>query len=108
MKTAEKIMQSLQEIAEPSDDAGGLQLAFATVATMMQEHLPAALAEAETNGELDGIILALCRWFASHRGDDASRLVVVELPRRRELPVMTVLHQVQLAEDAGVPASLPL
>jgi hypothetical protein len=108
--TAEKIMDTINQVSEPSDEAGGLEMAFASVAMMMGNQLPAALAEMSET-ELDETILALARWFANIRGDHSTRLVVVELPRNpgyRDLPAGTKLHYMDRAETVEVPAGLPL
>jgi hypothetical protein len=105
---AEKIMQTLKDLSDPSDDAGGLELAFGSIATMMQSALPSALVQAEADGDLDDIILSLTRWLASHRSDQAHRLLVVELPRRRDLPPGTKLEYLHQAEQAVVPTGMPL
>lgn len=81
MTSAEKIMNTLQELSNPSDDAGELELAFGSMAMMLERALPGALEEMQDAGELDDIVLKLSRWFAAHRGDHAHQLVVVELPR---------------------------
>jgi hypothetical protein len=108
--TAEKILQTIAEISEPGDDAGGLELAFASVAMMMGRALPDAIAEM-SGRELDDTVLGLARWFANIRGDQSTRLLVVELPRTqgyRDTPAGTKLHQMDLAEKIEVPAGLPL
>jgi hypothetical protein len=107
---AEKIMETIKEISKPKDDAGGLELAFGSVAMMLENALPDALAEAEANGDLDGIVLAFTRWLAQHRGDDARRLLVMELPRGQHLPNGTKLHYFELAEQEtqSLPAGLPV
>lgn len=110
MKTAaEKITDTLRELSDPNDDAGELALMFASLVIMLDKALPAALNDLQDQGELDTIILALTRWFATHRGDNApSRLVVVELPNRKDLPPATLLHQLELAQGEPDPAGLPL
>ena len=105
---ATRIMETLSELSDPGDEAGSLELAFGTVAMMLQRALPDAINEMQEAGELDDVILGLTRWFASHRGDDALRLVVVELPRRHDLPAATKLKQIDAAEAVDIPAGLPL
>lgn len=105
---AEKILATLRQLADPEEDAGGLELAFGSMAMMLSSALPEALEQMQEQGELDDVILALTRWFSTHRGDDATRLVVVELPRRRDLPAGTKLHCLERAEAVEIPERLPL
>jgi hypothetical protein len=106
---AEKIMSTLRNLSEPGDEAGALELTFASVAIGLDKALPEALDELQDQGELDTIILVLARWFATHRGDEApTRLVVVELPNRRDLPAATLLHQLELAQGVPAPTGFPL
>jgi hypothetical protein len=109
LTAAEKIMNTLDQLANPNDDAGPLELAFASLAITLDHALPGALEDLQDEGELDTIILVLARWFATHRSDTApTRIVVVELPNRRDLPPATLLHQLELAQGVPAPDGFPL
>lgn len=101
LTAAEKIMRSLKEIARPSDEAGELELVFASMAMALQQKFPEAVAELEENGELDKLILALARWFAGHTSDNSPRLIVIPVPRRtangKSLNVFQVMGRVEAA-----------
>ena len=105
--TAERVLETVAEIADPDDDAGGLELAFSSVAMMMGPQLKEAIADMP-EAELDETILGLARWFTQLRGDTSLRLVVVELPRRQDLPAGTRLHHLEQAEAATPKPGLPL
>lgn len=103
---AQKIQQTMRELSKPDPDAGEIALAMGSIAMMAEGRLD--LDDVQTSGELDEFIRDLARWIASHRSDDAKRLVVVELPRREELPTGTRLHCLDEAIEASQNASSPL
>jgi hypothetical protein len=100
-------MSTLQELSSPNDDAGELELAFGSMAMMLERALPGALEEMQDAGELDDIVLKLSRWFAAHRGDESHQLVVVELPRR-ETGNGIMLARLQDAIASGGQTGVPL
>jgi hypothetical protein len=74
---AEKITRTLQEISKPEPDAGEMELTLATVAMGLERGLADQLEEKQATGELDEFMLALTRFLAMHRSNDARQLVVV-------------------------------
>lgn len=100
LRTAEeKIAETLRELSVPDEEAGGLAMTLAAIAMQAEGHLD--LSEQQASGELDEFVLALARWIAGHRSDTARRLVVVELPRREDLPAGTKLHCLDEALQAA-------
>lgn len=102
----EKITQTVRDLSVPDEDAGAFAMSLSSLAMMAEGRLE--LAEQQASGELDVFIRELCRWIAGHRSDTAKRLVVVELPRREDLPAGTLLHCVEQALAAGENPELPL
>ena len=124
MTAAEKVERTLRELSQPDDDAAGLELSLSTLA-MAVESMPGLrdnLAENQEEGKVDEFILALTRWLATHRSDDARQLLVVELPKARhshltmpesplllnEIPAGTRLHMLDEAAKAAADAVSPL
>jgi hypothetical protein len=105
---AAKIMQTLRELSVPDEDAGELELMLSTVAMGLERGLGQELGRTQGTGELDEFLVGLTRWIAGHRSDSVRRLVVVELPRGRELPAGTRLHLLDEAERLAEQASSPL
>lgn len=104
---AEKIMATLRELSKPDEDAGELELTLATVCMGLERGLAEQIHEQQETGELDKFVLALTRFLALHRSDNAKALFVVELPRR-ELPAGTRLHLLDEAIKAAETATSPL
>jgi hypothetical protein len=77
---AEKIVNTLRELSKPDEDAGDLELTLATVCMGLERALGEQIGEQQESGQLDEFVLALTRFLALHRSDDAHQLVVVELP----------------------------
>ena len=105
---AEKLMRTIRELSKPEEDAGELELTVASVCMALESGLGPELEAKQVTGELDEFVLALTRFLALHRSDSAHMLAVVELPRARDLPAATRLHQLDLAIEAGQTASSPL
>jgi hypothetical protein len=102
---AGKIMRTLRELSKPDPDAGELELMLSSVAMGMESALGAEIERAQASGELDQFVATLTRWISTHRSQSAKRLVVVELPRHRNLPAGTRLHLLEQAEDAAESAA---
>lgn len=81
---AEKITNTLRELSRPDEDAGEMELTLATVAMGLERGLGPELEAKQGTGELDEFVLALTRFLAMHRSEDARALVVVEMPRHHE------------------------
>jgi hypothetical protein len=107
MSAAEKILNTLREMSQPDPGASEMELMLSTVAMGLESSLGSELAEHQASGSLDEFVLALTRFLATHRSDDARALVVVELPRGRELPPGTRLHLLDEAIAAGEKAKAP-
>lgn len=106
--TAEaKILRTLRDMSQPDPDSGELELMLATVAMGLEKALAEQLAQFQASGDLDEWVLALVRFLADHRSESARRLVVVELPRGRELPTGTRLHLLDEAMAAAEQAESP-
>ena len=82
---AEKILVTLREISKPEPDAGDLELMLSTVAMGLESGIGPVLDENQATGALDEFVKGLTSWIALHRSDTARQLVVVELPRNRDL-----------------------
>ena len=74
----------------------------------LERGLGAELERTQGTGELDEFLGGLTRWIATHRSDGVRRLVVVEMPRRRELPPGKRLQLLDEAERLAEQASSPL
>lgn len=105
---AVKLMRTLRDLSRPGEDAGGLQLTLATVAMGLESQLGPELERTQATGELDEFIGALTRWIAMHRSESVKRLVVVEMPRRRDLPPGKRLQLLDEAERLAEQATSPL
>jgi hypothetical protein len=105
---AEKVMRTLRDMSVPDADAGELELTLATVAMGLEKGLGPELAEHQQSGAVDEFVLALTRFIAGHRSESAKQLIVLELPRGRELPAGTRLHLLDDAIAAAETASSPL
>jgi hypothetical protein len=103
---AEKITETLGEMARPGEDAGEMELALASMALGVLHGLGAQIEQAQQDGELDTFLLTLARWVAGHRSDTDKMLLVVEIPRR-QLPPGTRLHLLDEALEASQDASSP-
>lgn len=110
MTGEEKVRQTLKAFTEVSDDADAMQLTLASVAMGLesQDGFMESMRENQQNGELDEFVLALTRWIATHRSDEAEQLLVVEIPRGQHIPPGTRLHRLDLAAEAMQSASSPL
>ncbi len=104
----EKVEATLRELSKPDEDAGAMQLTLASVAMALENGLGEELERAEETGEINAFILGLTRWIASHRGEDSKQLLVVEVPRARELPAGTRLHLLDEALEAARQVVSPL
>jgi hypothetical protein len=102
----EKITRTVRDLSVPDEDAGAFAMSLSSLAMMAEGRLD--LAEQQQTGELDEFIRDLTRWIAGHRSDTAKRLVVVELPRREELPAGTRLHCLDEAIEAAEHPEMPL
>lgn len=105
---AAKLMATLRAISKPPEDADELQLMLASVAMGLENALAGELERTQATGELDDFIAGLVRWLAQHRSDTVKRLVVVEMPRRRELPAGKRLQLLDEAEYLAEHATSPL
>lgn len=109
---AAKIMRTLRDVSEPEEDAEGLELTLASVAMAMERGLGPELDRNQASGKLDEFLLALARWIAAHRSDNADALVVVELPQRtlklHDLPHGIGLQRLNEAINAAGDVSSPL
>jgi len=107
---AEKIAATLREMSEPGDDAGGLELTFASLAMGLEQALGPELGGYQESGELDKFVLAITRFLATHRSDTLGALIVCELPPGggRTLPPMRRLQMLDQAEAAQSAADSPL
>ena len=107
---AEKVAATLREMSEPSEDAGGLELTFGSLAMGLESALGPELQGHQESGELDAFVLAITRFLATHRSDTKGRLVVVELPPGggKRLPPMRRLQMLDQAEAAQDAATLPV
>jgi hypothetical protein len=105
---AEKLGNTLRELSQPDEDAGAMELTLASVAMGLEQGLGDVLERTQASGELDEFVLALTRFLAIHRSDSAKLLVVVEIPRRRDLPAGTLLHLLDEAIAATAAATSPL
>lgn len=105
---ADKLRSTLREMSEVDESTGPLGLTLASVAMGLEQNLDTELDGWQESGELDAFMLALTRFLATHRSERAGRLVVVELPRRRNLPAGTRLHALDAAELAADAATSPL
>lgn len=97
---AEKIMRTLRNLSKPDEDAGELELTLSSVAFGIERGLRAELKRMDPE-DLDRLVVSLARWMASHRSDAARQLLVVEMPRRENLPAGTRLHLLEEAEQAA-------
>lgn len=108
---ADRIASTLRELSRPGPDADGMELTLASVAMGLEGSLAGELTAKQETGELDEFVLALTRFLAMHRSDNADALIVVEMPRgamqRHDVPAATGLHRLNEAiaasEHAGVP-----
>jgi hypothetical protein len=108
---AEKVAATLREMSEPSEDAGGLELTFGSLAMGLEAALGPELQGYQESGELDAFVLAIARFLATHRSDSKGRLVVVELPPQgskglnpvRRLQLLDAAEAAQDAAGAGLP-----
>lgn len=94
----EKIQRTARSMRSPKDGAGGPELALSTLTQMLSS--PQALGwlqGAQEEGALDPFLEVLAVWLCHHRSDDSPLLLVVEVPRFRELPSGMVLHRVEQA-----------
>jgi hypothetical protein len=99
MKANEKIHETAIKMRSPKDGAEAPEMALSTlVMGLGSETARAYMAEAQESGDLDQFMGALARWILGHRSDEASLLVVVELPRNRDLPPGTILARVDEAK----------
>jgi hypothetical protein len=105
---AEKILATLRALSQPRPDAGEWELTIATVCMGLERSLGPQLAEQQATGEIDEFVLDLTRFLATHRSDSAQQLLVVEMPRRPNLPAGTRLHLMDEAARAAENAVSPL
>jgi hypothetical protein len=107
---AEKVAATLREMSEPSEDAGGLELTFASLAMGLEGALGPELGGYQESGELDAFVLAIARFLATHRSDSKGKLIVVELPPQgsRGLNPVRRLQLLDAAEAAQDAAGLPV
>jgi hypothetical protein len=110
MTGEQKVKRTLKAFTEVSDEADAMQLTLASVAMGLesQQGFMASMQESQQSGELDEFVLALTRWIATHRSDDAEQLLVVEIPRGQNIPPGTRLHRLDLAAEAMTTAESPL
>lgn len=110
MTGEQKVKQTLKAFTEVDDDADALQLTLASVAMGLesQDGFMESMRENQESGELDEFVIALTRWIATHRSDDAEQLLVVEIPRGQNIPPGTRLHRLDLALEAQESAKSPL
>lgn len=102
MKASEKIQQTAISMRSPKDDAEAPELALSTLVQGLTA--PAArgyMEQAQETGELDAFMEVLARWIIAHRSDDQPLLVVIEVPRGRELPAGSILHKVEEAKKVA-------
>lgn len=105
---AQKLTNTLRELSAPSEDADEMELMLGSIAMALESGLGDVLASSQATGELDEFVLALTRFLAVHRSETAKQLIVVELPRRRDVPAGTLLHLLDEAIAAATKAESPL
>lgn len=103
MKANEKIHETAIAMRSPKDGAEAPELALSTlVQGLSSAAAQAYMQEAQESGELDEFMGVLGRWILGHRSDDVGLLVVVELPRGRDLPHGTILARVDEAKAVAL------
>ncbi len=110
MSGAEKVKATLKAFTEVDDDADAMQLTLASVA-MGLESQPGFITTMEENqasGELDEFVLALTRWIATHRSDDAEQLLVIEVPRGQRIANGILLARCERAAEESRNIGSPL
>lgn len=105
---AEKILETMDALSRPGEDAGEMGLMISTVCMGLGSKIGPELGQAQQTGELDEFVLALTRWIASHRSENQRQLLVVEMPRRPDLPPGTRLHLMDQALEAAANVESPL
>lgn len=110
MTGAEKVKATLHAFTNVDDDADALQLTLASVAMGLesQEGFISTMEENQASGELDAFVLALTRWIATHRSDDAEQLLVIEIPRGQRIPNGTLLARCERAAEESRNIGSPL
>jgi hypothetical protein len=110
MTGEEKVRHTLKAFTEVSEDADAMQLTLASVAMGLESQAGFldSMGANQESGELDEFVLALTRWIATHRSDDAEQLLVVEIPVGQNIPPGTRLHRLDLAAEAMATAESPL
>ncbi len=94
MRTSfDKIMDVARQLRSPKDGAEGPELALAGVMQgLSSPKVRDWLQQACDKGELDPFLYVLAVWLVSLRSDSEDLLIVVPVPRHRELPPGTLVH----------------
>lgn len=115
---AKKVTATLRQLSTARPGAEAMELTVASVCLGIEKAIAERLRAAQ-GSEVDEFVAALTRFLATHRSDDARRLVVVEMPRmprtpegpRRKLPAgvrLRLLDRAEAAAEASEEAGAPL
>lgn len=100
---AAKIMRTIVEISSAGGEAGELELGMASLAMALEPVLAQGL-RGKTDAEIDGFVLALCRFVATMRSDRSRELAVVELPRAPNANMKPSAHLCMVELDKALVA----